>query len=95
MNLVTYNKRLLVQKTWQNESDSDDDFQKDLDKSETKAEAYKKLEMKYNDNSYEEHSEENSDNDSSMKQLENIMNKNTKSSDITSTNNDIFLEVYG
>ena len=46
MNLVTYNKKCIVQKTWHEDSDSEDDFQKDLDKNETKAEFYKKMEMK-------------------------------------------------
>lgn len=45
MNLVSYNKKKIVQKTWHEDSDSDDDFQRDLEK-ETKAEFYKKLEMK-------------------------------------------------
>ena len=35
MNLVTYNKKCIVQKTWHDDSDSEDDFQKDLDKNET------------------------------------------------------------
>jgi hypothetical protein len=45
MNLVSYNKRKIVQKTWNDDSDSDDDFQRDLEK-ESKAEFYKKIEMK-------------------------------------------------
>jgi hypothetical protein len=45
MNLVSYNKRKIIQKTWNEDSDSDDDFQKDLEK-ETKEEFYKKIEMK-------------------------------------------------
>lgn len=59
MNLITYNKRSLVQKTWHEDSDSDDDFQKDLEK-ESKEEFYKKIEMKeklqlkYNSNNYKE-----------------------------------------
>ena len=32
MNLVSYNKRKIVQKTWNDDSDSDDDFQRDLEK---------------------------------------------------------------
>ena len=45
MNLVTYNKRQIIQKTWHEDSDSDDDFQRDLEK-ETKEEFYKKIAMK-------------------------------------------------
>ena len=45
MNLVSYNKRRIVQKTWNDDSDSDDDFQKDLEK-ETKEEFYKKIALK-------------------------------------------------
>jgi hypothetical protein len=82
MNLITYNKRSLVQKTWHEDSDSDDDFQKDLEK-ETKEEFYKKLEMKeklqlkYNSNNYKE-----------------IIKTLPSESDESESNNDIFLETY-
>jgi len=45
MNLISYNKKNLIQKTWHEDSDSDDDFQRDLEK-ETKEEFYKKIERK-------------------------------------------------
>ena len=42
MNLISYNKRDVVQKTWnKNDSDSEDDFQKDLDKPPTEEEIEK------------------------------------------------------
>jgi hypothetical protein len=52
MNLLSYNKRAIVQKTWYNDSsDSEDDFQKDLEKNETREEMRMKHEkrmLKYN-----------------------------------------------
>jgi hypothetical protein len=66
MNLVTYNKKSIVQKTWHEDSDSEDDFQKDLNKDETKAEFYKKIEMKEKLALENQSSDEDSDSDISI-----------------------------
>ena len=94
MNLVSYNKRKLVQKTWHEDSDSDDDFQKDLDK-ETKAEFYKKIEMKEKLMLEIQETSLTESSTVSIKKLENIINKpsNIITSDEDDTNN-IFLELY-
>ena len=103
MNLITYNKRALVQKTWHEDSDSEDDFQKDLDKSETKAEFYKKMEMKeklaleakYEEESITESSitEKKLEIKSKSKKPAIILKHTTVSSD-SDNDDDIFLEVY-
>jgi hypothetical protein len=101
MNLVTYNKKSIVQKTWHEDSDSEDDFQKDLDKNETKAEFYKKMEMKEK-LALEMNYEEDSISESSVsekliikpksKKPALILKHTTVSSD--SDDDNIFLEVY-
>jgi hypothetical protein len=102
MNLVTYNKKSIVQKTWHEDSDSEDDFQKDLDKSETKAEFYKKMEMKeklaleakYEDSSVTESSiTEKLIIKPKSKKPALILKHTTISSDSDNDDN-IFLEVY-
>jgi hypothetical protein len=106
MNLVTYNKKSIVQKTWHEDSDSEDDFQKDLDKNETKAEFYKKMEMKEQlalEAKYNHIYEEESISESSVsekliikpksKKPALILKHTTVSSDSDNDDN-IFLEVY-
>jgi hypothetical protein len=76
------------------DSDSDDDFQKDLDK-ETKAEFYKKIEMKEKLMLEIQETSLTESSTVSIKKLENIINKpsNIITSDEDDTNN-IFLELY-
>ena len=98
MNLVSYNKKDIVQKTWHEDSDSDDDFQRDLEK-ETKEEFYKKLEMK--EKLALEKLETSSDTESSVKKLDlktkiipkNIPKENISIEQSDNDNNNIFLEI--
>ena len=91
MNLVSYNKRKLVQKTWHEDSDSDDDFQRDLEK-ETKEEFYKKLEMK---EKLELQYKETSSSESEKYVLKSIPNKVYSESDETTNDiSNIFMEIY-
>ena len=97
MNLVSYNKKDIVQKTWHEDSDSDDDFQRELEK-ESKEEFYKKLEMK--EKLALEKIETSSDTESSVKKLDlktkakpKDIPKNIPKEQADNDNNNIFLEI--
>lgn len=93
MNLVSYNKRKLVQKTWHEDSDSDDDFQKDLEK-ETKAEFYKKIEMKEKLMLEIQETSLTESSTISIKKLENKPSKIIITENDNSSDNNMFLEIY-
>jgi hypothetical protein len=105
MNLVTYNKKSIVQKTWHEDSDSEDDFQKDLDKNETKAEFYKKMEMKEQlalEAKYNHIYEEESITESSVSEKPLIIKPKSKkpaiilkhTTESSDDDDNIFLEIY-
>ena len=79
------------------DSDSDDDFQKDLEK-ETKAEFYKKIEMKEKLMLEIQETSLTESSTVSIKKLENLINKPPKiittDEDDNSSNNNMFLEIY-
>jgi hypothetical protein len=99
MNLVSYNKRKIILKTWHEDSDSDDDFQRDLEK-ESKEEFYKKLEMKEKAKlklKYNEKYESESDDTTSVKDFKPkkkpLVIKTLKSPSESDSN--IFIDIYG
>ena len=92
MNLISYNKRDVVQKTWnKNDSDSEDDFQKDLDKPPTEEESEDTPIIKKNNIMLKKLPSDSEDDNYTIKYESSSDDESTISMDI---NKEIFLDIY-